>query len=162
MNDILAYTQAGAAHSATSVNLHHPLEMALLDFEKEIATAGATVTSGSLPTLRTNLSLVAFVFQNLVGNALKFRSDRPPRIQIGSQRDGGDWIISVGDNGEGFDSQYAEQIFLPFERLHSRNLPGSGIGLATCRRIVQRLGGRIWAESELGKGSTFYFTLPDV
>ena len=100
------------------------------------------------------------MFQNLISNAIKFRSDQPPYLQIGARKEKREWVVSIGDNGQGFDPQYAEKIFLPFQRLHGSDTPGSGIGLATCKRIVERLGGRIWAEAAQGKGATFYFTLP--
>ena len=100
------------------------------------------------------------VFQNLIGNALKYRGTEVPQIRIEAVREDANWRVSVTDNGQGFDSNYAETIFKPFRRLHGKNVPGSGIGLATCKRVIERLGGRIWAESILGEGSTFYFTLP--
>jgi signal transduction histidine kinase len=96
----------------------------------------------------------------LISNAIKFRSGAALRIQIGAKRETQQYVVSVADNGQGFDQQYADQVFLPFKRLHGHETPGSGIGLATCRRIVERLGGRIWAEATPGKGATFYFTLP--
>jgi signal transduction histidine kinase len=103
---------------------------------------------------------MVMVFQNLIGNALKYRRAEEPQIRIEAVRDGNYWRVSVGDNGQGFESEYNETIFKPFRRLHGKNVPGSGIGLATCKRVVERLGGRIWAESKVGEGSTFYFTLP--
>jgi len=118
------------------------------------------VNIGVLPTVRTDRSQVTLVFQNLISNAIKFRSGQAPRLQIGSKKEKREWVVSVADNGQGFDSRYAEQIFLPFKRLHGSDTPGSGIGLATCKRIVERIGGRIWAEAVPGKGATFYFTLP--
>ncbi len=103
---------------------------------------------------------MVMVFQNLIGNALKYRRVEVPRIRIGAVREETNWRISVADNGQGFESDYAEMIFKPFRRLHGKNVPGSGIGLATCKRVIERLGGKIWAESTLGEGSTFHFTLP--
>jgi light-regulated signal transduction histidine kinase (bacteriophytochrome) len=104
--------------------------------------------------------LIVQAFQNLIGNALKYRSGPQPEIRISAERSGDEWIISVADNGIGFDMAYAVRIFEMLQRLHSRDqYSGTGIGLAIVKRIVERHGGRIWAESEPGKGSTFFFTL---
>lgn len=104
---------------------------------------------------------MVMVFQNLVGNAIKYRrKNEAPEIRIEAAREGAFWKISVSDNGEGFEPAYAGSIFEPFKRLHGKDVPGSGIGLATCKRVIERLGGRIWPESVRGTGSTFYFTLP--
>jgi signal transduction histidine kinase len=160
MSDMLAYAQVGGAGKRTTVSLREPLQMALSNLQRDIEETGAQVNFGLLPTLRTDRYQLTLVFQNLISNAIKFRSDRPPCLQIGAKKEKGEWTVFIGDNGQGFDPQYAEQIFLPFKRLHGPNTPGSGIGLATCKRIVERLGGRIWAEAAQGEGATFYFTLP--
>jgi chemotaxis family two-component system sensor kinase Cph1 len=101
------------------------------------------------------------LFQNLIGNALKYRNSKAPVIHFGARRDRESWIFSVHDNGIGIDLQYADRIFVIFQRLHTREeYPGTGIGLAVCKKIVERHGGRIWLDSELSKGSTFYFSIP--
>jgi signal transduction histidine kinase len=161
MGDILAYTQVGGAQHRTVLPLRQPLEMALHNLQREIEEAGAKVSYGALPSARVDGSMMTLVFQNLISNALKFRRDHPPHVQIDCQRTDGEWVVSVADNGPGFDPQYARQIFEPFKRLHGTDTEGSGIGLATCARLVERPGGRIWADSTPGKGATFYFTLPD-
>ena len=160
MSDMLAYAQVGGAGKRTAVPLREPLEMALGNLQKDIEETGAQVNFGLLPTVRTDRSQVTLVFQNLISNAIKFRSGEAPHLRIGTKKEKREWVVSVADNGQGFDAQYAEQIFLPFKRLHGSDTPGSGIGLATCKRIVERMGGRVWAEAALGKGATFYFTLP--
>ena len=105
---------------------------------------------------------LAQLFLHLVGNALKFRSEKPPVVRVGAARDGGSWRFSVKDNGIGTEKQYFERIFRVFQRLHTREqYPGSGIGLAVCEKIVLRHGGRIWLESEVNRGTTFFFTVPD-
>jgi light-regulated signal transduction histidine kinase (bacteriophytochrome) len=161
MSDILAYAQVGGAGNKASVPLQEPLQMALANLQNDIEETGTVVSFGPLPAVNADRSQLALVFQNVIGNAIKFRSDKPPRVQVGAKKENGDCVVFIADNGQGFDPQYAQQIFLPFERLHGPDTPGSGIGLATCRRIVERLGCRIWAESAPGKGTTFYFTLPD-
>jgi signal transduction histidine kinase len=101
------------------------------------------------------------VFQNLVGNALKFRGDRPPHVRVTAQRSGEHWQFSISDNGIGIAAQHFERIFVIFQRLHTKaEHPGTGIGLAACKKIIERHGGRIWVESEVGVGSVFHFTLP--
>jgi len=161
MNDILAFTQIGGAKKTSVAPLQGSLEIALGDLAKEIEENGAAVEYGALPSLRADHSLLAVVFQNLVSNALKYRAQAAPHIRIESQRLNQEWVISVSDNGQGFDSKYAEKIFQPFERLHGSGIPGTGIGLATCKRIIEHSGGRIWAESVAGRGAKFCFTLPD-
>jgi signal transduction histidine kinase len=100
------------------------------------------------------------VFQNLISNAIKYRREEPPCIRVEAKRDTSNWVFSVADNGRGFDQQFAERIFGLFQRLHGRDVEGTGIGLAIARKIVERHGGRIWANSKEGVGSTFYFSLP--
>ncbi len=115
-----------------------------------------------LPTLRVDAGQIAQVFQNLIGNALKFRGERPPEIHVSAQRKAGQWVLAVRDNGIGIEPQYFERIFLVFQRLHTRQrYPGTGIGLAICKKIVERHDGTIWVESKPDQGSTFCFTIPD-
>ena len=148
------------AKCSCQTHLDEPLKIALLNLEHHIAQNGGKITAGIMPTLPADRTQMVMVFQNLIGNALKYRRVERPQICIEAVREETYWRVSVADNGHGFESEYAETIFNPFRRLHGKNVPGSGIGLATCKRVLDRLGGSIWAESRLGEGSTFYFTLP--
>ncbi|CAM2161564.1 histidine kinase [Paraburkholderia sacchari] len=162
IDDLLAYSRvgrSGAAHQLTECA--RALDQALKSLSVGLLESGATINRGELPTVIANPTQVALLFQNLVGNALKFRRrDIPAQIDVEAVRDGKDWVISVRDNGIGIDPQYFERIFLIFQRLHTRTeYPGTGIGLALCRRIVEQHGGRIWVESVPGTGTAFFFTL---
>ena len=140
------------------------LELALANLREAMEESGATVTHDPMPTVLADGSQLLQVFQNLIGNAIKFRSDRPAEIHVGATRSEGksEWLFSVRDNGIGIDPKFSERIFVVFRRLHtSREYAGTGIGLSICRKIVERHGGRIWVESELGQGSTFFFTVAD-
>jgi signal transduction histidine kinase len=126
-----------------------------------IGESGAQVHISQLPEVSIDETQLKQIFQNLIGNAIKYRrGHEPPHIDIRAERNEGEWQFSVTDNGIGFDNQYAHQVFLAFKRLHGAEYPGSGIGLTICKNIVNEYGGRIWAESQKGVGSTFYFTLP--
>ena len=162
MEDILSYSEvANAPQQRTPVPLEEPLRIALLNLEHHIKESAAEVTYGPLPEVPADRTQMVMVFQNLIGNAIKYRkTGQVPRIRIEGVREEAFWKMSVSDNGEGFESAYAGNIFEPFKRLHGKDVPGSGIGLATCKRVIERLGGRIWPESVRGQGSTFYFTLP--
>jgi light-regulated signal transduction histidine kinase (bacteriophytochrome) len=117
---------------------------------------------GELPVVVGNRTQLVQLFQNLLGNAIKYRGEHAPRIRVAADLKDSEWVFSIADNGIGIDPKHHEQIFEVFRRLHTQDaFPGTGIGLAVCRRIVQRHGGRIWVESERGKGSTFLFTIPD-
>jgi light-regulated signal transduction histidine kinase (bacteriophytochrome) len=144
-----------------TADLSAALDEALLVLKSQIEESGATITTPSLPRVRGDTTQMAHVFQNLISNALKYRNNGvAPQISISSQQSGSDWVISVKDNGIGFEQHYAERIFGLFKRLHKEAYPGTGLGLAICRRIVERYGGRIWAEGRPGVGATFYFSLP--
>jgi PAS domain S-box-containing protein len=160
MQDILTYSEMGnVPQQRTPVSLEEPLKIALLNLQHHIEQNEAVISVEDLPTVLGDRTQIVMVFQNLIGNALKYRRVEVPRIRIYSVREGAFWRVSVADNGQGFESDYAETIFKPFRRLHGNNVPGSGIGLATCKRVVERLGGKIWAKSTVGAGSTFHFTL---
>lgn len=163
VQDLLAYARITTeVDRPVSVALDEDLEAALTNLSQLISESGGTVTHDPMPVVAVDRGQIIRLFQNLIGNALKYR--RPgvsPQVHVGSQRRGSEWVISIRDNGIGFDPKYVAMIFAPFKRLHtSAEYPGSGVGLAICRRIVQAQGGRIWAESVPGEGSTFYFTLP--
>ena len=136
------------------------LGIALENLRHHIDECAATIDVGDLPNVTADRTQIVMVFQNLIGNALKYRREVPPHIRIAAQQDSNHWHISVTDNGQGFSPEYSSGIFEPFKRLHGPNVEGSGIGLATCKRVVERLGGRIWADSIQGQGSVFHFTLP--
>jgi signal transduction histidine kinase len=151
------------------VDLARVLAWVLESLQVEIEQSGATVTHDLLPTVRGDELLLGHVFQNLIANAIKFRENAPPQIHVsaraayqplGDNGAGEQWILSVQDNGIGFDLEEADRVFEPFERLHSaREFPGTGLGLAICNRIVERHGGRIWCEAQPGDGATFYVSL---
>lgn len=125
-----------------------------------VAATGATVVYENLPEISIEEAAFVQLFQNLIGNALKYRGDRPPNIRITVEPKDDVWNCSAKDNGIGIDEAYSEKIFQTFSRLHSKEYSGSGIGLAICKKIVERIGGRIWMESQLNCGSTFRFTMP--
>lgn len=166
INDLLAYSRVGSrGRELVETSAEEAFEQAVADLREAIRESGATVTRGPLPRVLGDASQLSQLMQNLIGNALKFRGAAPPIVQV-SARAGErprEWHFSVRDNGIGIEPQYLERIFVIFQRLHTRaEYPGSGIGLAICRKIVERHGGRIWAESELNRGSTFFFTLSAV
>ncbi len=161
VEDLLVYSRINAGASPVDVaDSHSILDEAIRNLAATIEESKAIVTGEGLPIVRVNALQLVQVFQNLVSNAIKFRGEGLPRVHV-SARDGGhEWIFSVRDNGIGIDRQYADRIFVIFQRLYTRQeYPGTGIGLAVCKRIVERHGGKIWFESELGKGSTFFFTI---
>jgi len=137
------------------------LRRCLTNLQPIIEESHANIETGPLPTVPVHEVHLEQLFQNLIGNALKYRAENPPSIRISAERDNSAWVFAVRDNGIGIDKAYAEQIFGVFKRLHRNDeYDGAGIGLAICQRIVERYEGRIWVESTLGQGSTFYFSLP--
>jgi light-regulated signal transduction histidine kinase (bacteriophytochrome) len=162
LHDLLTYSRIGTGEQTVApADCETILAQTLGNLRMAIAESTAEVTHDPLPTLLTDAVQLGQVFQNLLGNALKFRGQEPPRIHIAARQDGNRWVFSVRDNGIGIDPQYAERIFAVFQRLHTRReYSGSGIGLAICKKVVEHHGGRIWVESEFGKGATFFFTLP--
>ena len=163
ISDLLAYARASGSEEPSSITAVAALEAAIVDLGPAIEESGAVIVYGDLPSeIQTKLHLRQ-IFQNLIGNSIKYRrTEAAPRIEIAGRKQNSDWVISVKDNGQGFSPEYTEAIFLPFQRLHGRDYPGSGIGLATCRKLVECNGGSIRAESTPGSGSTFWFTLPVV
>jgi light-regulated signal transduction histidine kinase (bacteriophytochrome) len=164
IKDLLAYARAGTVHKELQpVDCGAAFDRAADHLAEAVREARAEVTRGALPVVRGDATQLAQLFQNLIGNAIKFRSDRPARVRVAAERAGDCWQLSVRDNGIGIDPRYHDRLFTIFERLHGRDeYPGTGIGLAICKRIVERHGGRIWLESEPGQGTTFFFTLPIV
>jgi PAS domain S-box-containing protein len=163
IQDLLAYSRAGTNGKAfCEVSAEDALRGALTNLRITIEQSGAVVSHDSLPAIETDETQLTQVFQNLVGNAIKYRSAEVPRVRVSATKNGdNEWIFSVRDNGLGIAPQYFERIFVIFQRLHGRDeFEGTGIGLAICKKVLERLGGRIWVESQPGTGSTFYFALP--
>ena len=164
IHDLLAYSRVGTRGVELTPTDTGPLvRETLSNLEVAISESDARVDYSDLPWVMGDASQLRQLFQNIIGNALKFRSESRPHVELVASRDGDHWTFSIRDNGVGFDQRYAERIFGVFKRLHrNAEIPGTGIGLAICQRIIDRHGGRIWAESKLGEGSCFYFTLPAV
>ncbi|MFB2973278.1 ATP-binding protein [Aerosakkonema sp. BLCC-F183] len=162
IDDVLAYSKVdmqGIEFELTEVET--ALDRALSNLRKRITESKAAITHDALPTVMADGTQLMQLFQNLIGNAIKFRSDKAPEIHIGTQRLEDGWLFSVRDNGIGIDPQFSDRIFTIFQRLHTRDeYPGTGMGLAICKKIIECHRGRIWVESQLGQGATFYFTIP--
>ena len=163
INGLLAYSRVGTkGGDFVVVNLNALLGDALRNLQGSLNIAQAQVTHDDLPALPADATQITQLFQNLIGNAVKFRSEQPPQIHVGVRREPDRWVFSVQDKGIGIDPQYFERIFQLFQRLHTRKAyPGTGIGLAICKRIVERHRGKIWVESRLGQGTTFFFSIPE-
>ncbi len=162
LNGLLAYwdiTERGR-DSFVPIDCNDVLAKTLLNLQTAIAQSGAIVTSGPLPTVLAEEAMLMQLFQNLISNSIKYRGEETPRIHIAAEGHGEGWLFSVRDNGVGIDLEYAERVFGMFKRLHGKEIPGTGIGLALCRKVVERHGGRIWVESEPGRGAAFKFTIP--
>jgi PAS domain S-box-containing protein len=161
LEDLLSFARASHFDpaSAKPLALKDVLTVSLSNLSGEITESGAMITSDPLPVVAAHEAHMVQLLQNLIGNALKYRNPHP-RIHVSAEQKNQQWIIGVRDNGIGMDPAYVNQIFKPFKRLHGEEYPGSGIGLASCRKIVEGYGGHIWAEAEPGKGSRFFFTLP--
>ena len=160
IQDLLAYSRVstgGRQFKPTSAEI--ALGYALDNLRYVMKESGAVVTHDPLPTVMGDQKQLEQLFQNLLSNAIKFRGQEPPRIPVSARTDA-NWLFSIRDNGIGLDPHYGDRIFVIFQRLHNRQeYSGTGIGLAICKKIVERHGGRIWVESEPGKGATFYFTI---
>jgi light-regulated signal transduction histidine kinase (bacteriophytochrome) len=164
INDLLSFARINSQEAKRQhVSIGEILEKAIFTLKPVIDERGVTVEVGELPSLMADKVMLSQVFQNLLGNAIKFCRERPPRIRISAEKRGGEfWEFALQDNGIGIPARHLERIFGVFKRLHRREeYAGTGIGLALCRKVIERHGGRIWAESEEGVGATFRFTLPD-
>ena len=163
INDLLAYSRVGIrGNEPEATDCNAVFDVAVANLAAAIEENEASVTHDPLPTVHGDPIQLEQLFQNLIGNAMKYRGEDPPRVHVSAQFSNGEWLYSVRDNGIGIEPEYAERIFIIFQRLHTREAyPGTGIGLSICKKIVERHGGRIWVESEPGKGTTFYFTIPD-
>ena len=164
INDLLAYSRVQhAQHPLEPIDLGISLTQALANLQMAIAESAAQIDAGMLPTVVGDAAQMTQVFQNLIANAMKFRGSRAPRIQVTATHQDDAWTLAVRDNGIGLEPQYAQRIFVIFQRLHTAaQYPGTGIGLAICKKIVERHGGRIWVESTPGAGACFFFTIPDL
>jgi light-regulated signal transduction histidine kinase (bacteriophytochrome) len=162
INDLLQYSRVGTkGREPVPTQSETVLERALANLRIAIDDNKATVTHDPLPMVLADDRQLEQLFQNLVGNAIKFHGNEPPRVHIRAERSNGCWMFAVKDNGIGIEPQYFDRIFQVFQRLHTmKEYAGTGIGLAVCKKIVERHGGRIWVESEPGKGTSFQFTLP--
>lgn len=162
IQDLLAYSRVGTrGKSLEPTDCNEVLGEVVSNLQAAIQESGALIVHDTLPTVRADASQLAQVFQNLLGNAIKFRGEASPSIHVSAARQGTHWLFSVRDTGIGLDPAFADRIFIIFQRLHGRGeYPGTGIGLAVCKKIVERHRGRIWVESEPGKGATFFFTIP--
>jgi PAS domain S-box-containing protein len=159
---LLSYWEVAERSHETfaSINCGTVLAKALFNLHAAIAQSGAAVTSDPLPTIEGEEVLLMQLFQNLISNAIKYRGEDAPRIHVSAKKDATGWLFAVRDNGMGIDPEDCERVFGMFKRLHGSEIPGTGIGLALVKKIVERQGGRIWVESEAGKGATFKFTIP--
>lgn len=163
IDDLLDFSRVGAPQTqCAKISSRAALDRALEHLGPAIEEAGATIRCDDLPPLWADAGQLTQLFQNLVANALKFRNHRPPQVEIGACAENGAWRFWVRDNGIGLEREHAERIFVIFQRLHRSEYPGTGIGLAICKRIVDRHGGSIWVESEPDRGATFFFTVPQV
>jgi two-component system, sensor histidine kinase and response regulator len=162
IDDLLSFSSVGMTNDPLEpVDLREALEDALLNLEAAIQESLAKIETVSLPTVPGHRALLAVLFQNLIGNAIKFRGQRLPVIRVSCSAGEEGWDLAVADNGIGIEPEYHDRVFGLFQRLHTRDeYPGTGIGLATCKKIVERHGGRIWVASRPGRGTTMHFTLP--
>ncbi|HYG34364.1 MAG TPA: ATP-binding protein, partial [Clostridia bacterium] len=164
ITDLLAFSRVGTQGKEHVLqDLNELLKDALQNLQAAIHSAQVKVISDPLPNLVVDGRQIVQLLQNLIGNAIKFKGERPPEIRVGARRQDSGWVVWVADNGIGIEPQYFERIFQIFQRLHTRrHYPGTGIGLAICKKIVERHGGNIWVESKPGEGSTFYFSIPEL
>jgi signal transduction histidine kinase len=162
INDLLAYSRVGTRDKDFELtDCEVVFGHILANLQVAIEESGAVVTHDPLPTIMADVSQITQLFQNLIGNAIKFHGEELPRVHVSVEKKENEWLFSVRDNGIGIDPEYFDRIFVIFQQLHSRTeYPGAGIGLAISKKIVERHGGRIWVDSQPGKGSTFYFTIP--
>jgi signal transduction histidine kinase len=162
IDDLLAFSRVGRVErDAVLVSAASALSQARVNLTTEIRKSGAVIQTTELPVVKAEFSLLTSLFQNLVGNAIKFRGDKPPVIAVAAVRQDGAWLFSVADNGIGIAPEFADRIFVIFQRLHDRTAyAGTGIGLAMCRKIVEHYGGKIWLDTEYHPGAKFNFTLP--
>ena len=162
--DLLSYTAVAVSddreEADETIDLNMIFEKVTENLKTAIEESSAVVTRRDLPTVRGHDTRFVQLFQNLIGNAIKYRREAPPQIAVSAERRNDEWCFAVSDNGIGIEPEYYQTIFGVFKRLHANTVPGTGIGLAICQRVVTRYGGRIWVESRVGHGTTFYFTLP--
>jgi light-regulated signal transduction histidine kinase (bacteriophytochrome) len=162
INDLLSFSRTGrTTESFTSIDLADPVHRAVRDLSKLIEESGAIITNDPLPHISGDATLLGQLFANLIGNAIKFRGEQAPVVHISCQPDGAFWALACADNGIGIEPQYAEKIFVIFQRLHPKDVyAGTGIGLALCKKIVEYHGGRIWLDTDYVGGTRLCFTLP--
>jgi light-regulated signal transduction histidine kinase (bacteriophytochrome) len=164
IDDLLTYSRVGSrGRNQEAVNLGDVARSVGQNLHALIEETGATIGGADLPTVTADHLQMGQLYQNLIGNAMKFHGEQPPQIELGAERGNGEWRLFVRDHGIGIAPEHRENVFVIFRRLHSREeYPGSGIGLAVCKRIVERHQGRIWVDSTVGGGCTFWFTIPDL